>query len=219
MIISALAIQMTATESLPSLICKIDVCARELFEAKLDTSDYKIDPSVLLKKLYVCRLRGVCTHWHEVCRICNQPIYINPYAKIHAEMINHILIVHHESHVLNTVGCDYVSVSTYNNFTIHIRINNLLRLLPQFLGLRCEYSLNDVVRGLFGDLRESEVKRKNLNPCYHVYLYVDRDTEHNTDEVADALRGLNYSCIICGEEYDCMPSLEMYHSHLTVCAR
>jgi len=91
----------------------------------------------------------------------------------------------------------------------------LLDMLPQYLGLKCEYSLEHVVCNLFEYYREREAALRGYNFNTHAFVYLDKKAENGFYELINVLQELNYSCVVCGEEYDCMPSMETYMRHNT----
>jgi len=143
----------------------------------------------------------------------------------------HILQKHHKLNVCTRVNDMFVGINiklvsdssiSRNCFdpdekvSILVDMENILNVMPQFIGLSCRnsvmYSQNNksVLIQLLGELFSHPLPEiKNTSMSHTI--------EPETNDfylLLDALYGLNYSCIMCGEEYEQFPSKELYASHM-----
>lgn len=174
-------------------------CGENLYETNIKNhSSYR--HVVFLQKLYYCE-NTTYPHQINVCRFpdCDELILCNKSYTDARNMIYHIIKTHHKLTVVEGNGGNmYVNGGYYmRKHDSWINMSNILRALPHFLGLICEKSWYKIVN------ETCEYDGVSDSIC--------------NDDVVSVLYTLNYSCALCGEEYDSLPSAEVYADHIEKC--
>jgi len=122
-------------------------------------------------------------------------------------LFHHIFTDHHGFRVFPDIESSANCCTRINGqHSIMMDMGPILDMLPHYVGLKCEISLDNMVREL--------ILNNSLDYlCDMGYSYLDDGDDSYNIIIAEMLK-LNCSCLLCDEDYDTFPSLEVYNAHM-----
>ena|SRR6185369_6758329 len=190
-------------------------CGHKLIKTTEEKSvelDAKMGLLSHLRKSYVCTHEKY-NHLIDICQIsgCKFPRKWVFHDRIDLQsdyILFHILNQHY--YMKTYGGQDGVYAYIFiegRHYSVRLNMSCVLSVVPQYFGLTCEISLNEVVRKLFSDVSEEclDVRR--------IFIVDYGDDNFNT--IINILANeLEYSCVLCGDYCGRLPPVDVYIQHL-----
>lgn len=162
-----------------------------------------------LRKSYICTHEKY-HHKVDICQICDCkfPQIFRESMSYPNDMLLHMLRQHHymKTHNIQNDLYAYIYIED-RHYSVRLNMSCILSVVPQYFGLTCEISLNEVVRRLFSNVSEE---------CLDdIRIFVVNRGDDNFNTIINILANeLEYSCVLCGDYCGRLPPMEVYMQHL-----
>jgi len=186
-------------------------CGSDLTEVNIEPMhEMNMSDRVLLqlRKTYVCT-NQTYQHPIDLCIIpgCKSRCVFRERGTNTTSMLIHMIHHHDDASSRFTQDGVFANISIPNEYyVVRLDMSSILRIIPQYFGLKCEIPLSKIVQDLFSGMSD-----EHLDGMYFCVGYGD----DNFNTVINILANeLDYSCALCGDYCGKLPPMEVYAAHV-----